>query len=119
MPNDVREMYDKLKEPKRLAVIEGVGHIHWSDSPEIIHEAIRATYPSPDFADSELDGPAMAAAFRPFSELCPAQHTSDTMRAVCLAHFESHLKQNEVGAEFIENDLAGALIARGVKIEVS
>lgn len=119
LPDAVREMFAKLNGPKHLAVVEGAGHIHWSDSPEIIHETIRATYLSPDFADPELDGPAMAAAFRPFSELCPAQHTSDTMRAVCLAHFERYLKRDEVAAAFLENDLAGALIARGVKIEVS
>jgi dienelactone hydrolase len=118
MADDVRKMFAKMPGPKRLAVLKDAGHIHWSDKAEILHEIIRSNYLRPDFADPELDGPAMAAAFRPFSELCPARHAVDTMRAVCLAHFEKHLKGSSEAAEFLDNDISDALTARGIDIEV-
>lgn len=117
--DDVRELFSRVPGPKRLAVLNGAGHIHWADQAESVHETFRAYYLSPTFADPELDGPAMAAAFRPFSELCPAQHSIDTMRAICLGHFEKHLKGNADAAAFLDNDLGGVLTARGIDIEVT
>lgn len=118
MLNDVREAYSRMPGPKRLAVLNGAGHIHWSDNAELLHEVVRSTYLRPDFADPEIDGPAMAAAFKPFSELCPAAHSVDTMRAVCLSHFEKHLKGSPEAAVFQENELHSALTSRGIDIEV-
>lgn len=118
MPDDVRAAYFQMPAPKRLAVLAGAGHIHWSDNAELLHETLRSGYLRPDFADPEIDGPAMAAAFKPFSELCPAAHSVDTMRAICLSHFEKYLKGSTEAAAFLENDLADALAARGIDVEI-
>lgn len=117
--DDVRELYTRVPTPKRLAVLNLAGHVHWADNAELVHETLRASYMSPDFPDPEIDGPAVARAFRPFSELAPAEHAVDTMRAICLAHFEKYLKGSSEAAAFLENDLASALTGRGIDVEVN
>lgn len=119
MVDDVRELHTRLPTPKRMAVLKLAGHVHWADSAELIHETMRTSYLSPDFPDPELDGPAMGKAFRPFSELCPASHAVDTMRAVALAQFENCLKGSNEAAVFLNNDLARVLHDREIDVEVT
>jgi dienelactone hydrolase len=117
--DDVRELFAKLPEPKRLGVLMNAGHIHWSDNAELIHEELRSRYSRDEYPDAEFDGPAMAKAMRPFAELCPAQHGIDVQRSVALAHFEAVLKGSKAARSFLEEDLAGTLAQRGIQFEAT
>jgi hypothetical protein len=115
---DVRELYARLPGPKRLAVLAGAGHVHWTDDAEFVHETLRRRYLSGEFPDPELDGPAIGRAFRPFAELCPAQHALDVMHSIGLAHFAASLKGSEPAHAFLA-DLAGNLARRGIDVELT
>lgn len=117
--DDVRELYSRLPAPKRLAVLNLAGHLHWADNAEQFHEIMRLNYASGEFPDPEIDGPALAKAFRPFSELCPAEHGSATMQAICLAHFEKYLKGSAEAKAFLDNNLAETFALHGIDLEVS
>jgi dienelactone hydrolase len=117
--DDVRELHTRISEPKRLVVLNGAGHIHWADNAELIHETMRARYASGEFPDPEIDGPKLARLMRPFSELCPASHATDSQRSIAAALFEAELKQNIEARAFLENDLAGTFAKRGVDLEVT
>ncbi len=116
--DDVRELFVKLGEPKRLAVLNGAGHIHWVDNAEMIHETMRARYAGGEFPDPEIDGPTLAKAMRPFAELCPAEHAQEVMRSITLAQFEANLKESNEAKAFLENDLAETFERRGIDLEV-
>ena len=115
--DDVRELHELLPGPKRLAILKAAGHLHWGDNAELVHETLRHRYLSGDFPDPEIDGPAIGRAFRPFSELCPAQHAIDVMRSIGLAHFEANLNNNDEACTFLA-DLAGTLARRGIDLEL-
>ena len=115
---DVRDMFETLRGPKRLAILNGAGHLHWADNAELVHETLRLRYASGEFPDPELDGPKMAEMMRPFAELCPAQHAVDVMRSLSLAHFESVLKGSSGAREFLENGLAERFAERGIDLDV-
>lgn len=116
--DDVRDLFERIAEPKRLAVLNRAGHIHWVDNAELVHETMRLRYESGAFPDPELDGPAMAAAMKPFAELCPAQHAVDVMRAITLAQFEANLKDIAEARRFLDQDLAETFAARGIDLEL-
>jgi dienelactone hydrolase len=115
--DDVRDLYARLPGPKRLAILRGAGHLHWADNAELMHETLRHRYLSGEFPDPEIDGPAVGRAFRPFSELCPAQHAVDAMRSIGLAHFAANLSDSVEARAFIA-DLPGGLAQRGIDLEV-
>jgi dienelactone hydrolase len=116
--DDVRELFEALPHPKRLAVLKGAGHLHWGDNAELMHETLRSRYLSGEFPDPEIDGPAVGRAFRPFSELCPAQHAIDVMRAIGCAHFDACLKASDEAHAFLV-DLAGTFERRGIHLELT
>ncbi len=115
--DDVRDLHARLPEPKRLAVLRGAGHLHWADNAELMHETLRQRYLSGDFPDPEIDGPAVGRAFRPFSELCPAQHAVDAMRSIGFAHFAANLRSSDEARAFLA-DLPGVLSRRGIDLEL-
>ena len=115
--DDVRDLYARIREPKRMAVLNGAGHIHWADNAEFIHETMRSRYLSGEFPDPEIDGAKLGKAMRPFSELCPASHATDTQRSLSLAHFEATLKGSDEARAFLENDLIGKFAARGIDLQ--
>ena len=115
--DDLRDLAGKLLPPKRFAVLENAGHWHFSDRAELYHETFRKAYLSGDFPDPEIDALAMAKAMRPFSELCPAWHATHTMRALCLAHMDEHLKDSAEARAFLDGDLASTFAVRGIGLE--
>ena len=115
--DDVRDLYARLPEPKCLAVLRTAGHLHWADNAELIHETLRQRYLSGDFPDPEIDGLAVGRAFRPFSELCPAQHAVDAMRSIGLAHFAANLISSNEARAFLA-DLPGVLARRNIDLEL-
>lgn len=117
--DDVRDLFERLTGAKQLAVLNGAGHIHWADNAEQIHETMRLRYLSGEHPDPELDGPALGTAMRPFSELCPADHATQVMRSIVLAHFEANLNGSGDAKAFLANDLTGTFAVRGIDVEVS
>jgi len=119
--DDVRELYRDLKVSKRLAILREAGHVHFADGPEAIHEELRASFASNDYPVGDgpaFDFPAMAAAMRPFSELCPASHGEAVAQGLCLAHMDTHLKHRPEASAFLNGDLVGELAARGIDLDV-
>lgn len=116
---DVRELFANLAEPKRLVVLKRAGHLHWADNAEEMHETLRLRYLSGEFPDPEIDGPAVGRAFRPFAELCPAEHATETMRGLTLAHFEASLMASAEAKAFLQDGLVETFTARGIDLEVA
>ena len=115
--DDVRELHARLPEPKRIAILKAAGHLHWGDNAELMHETLRHRYLSGAFPDPEIDALAIGRAFRPFSELCPAQHAVDAMRSIGLAHFAANLSNSD-DARALLADLSGTLSQRGIELEL-
>lgn len=116
---DLRELYTALPWPKRFAVLRNAGHMHFVDNAEQAHEFLRTMWSSPDFPDPENDGPALAESARPFSELCPAGHATDTVLALCLAYMDAYLKNKAEAHIFLGSDLAQTFASRGIGLEVA
>lgn len=115
----LREFARRLREPKRFVILRNAGHFHWTGNAEQGHELFRMSYLSGNIADPEIDAKGMAEAMRPFSELCPAQHAADTVRALCLAHFDENLKGNGDASAFLDNNLAESFASRGIELDVA
>lgn len=117
----LRELHRELLPPKRLVVLRGAGHLHFSDNAEQGHEMLRAMWKSGSFpaADPDIDLVAIAEASRPFAELCPAAHGAATVQALCLAHMDAHLRGSAEARAFLDGDLAGRFAARGIDLEIA
>lgn len=119
--DDARELYRGLKAPKRLAVLREAGHVHFADDPEATHEALRASFASNDYPVGDgprFDFPAMAAAMRPFAELCPASHGEAVANGLCLAHMDAHLKKRPEASALLNGNLIGVFAALGIDLDV-
>ena len=113
----IKATFPMAPEPKRIAILKAAGHLHWGDNAELMHETLRHRYLSGDFPDPEIDALAIGRAFRPFSDLCPAQHAVDAMRSIGLAHFAANLSNSD-DARALLADLAGTLSQRGIELEL-
>jgi len=117
----VRDLHRKLREPRRLAILRGAGHVHFGDNPEVEHESFRAACASNDYpvgGEHSIDFPAIAAATPPFSELCPAEHGEAVVRGLCVAHMDAHLKALPAARDYLNGDVAALFAARGIDLEV-
>lgn len=114
----LRGLYARLPAPKRFASLRGAGHWHFNDNAEAGHETFRQMYLN-SFPDDSFDTRALGIAMRPFAELCPEAHAADTQRALCLAHIDAHLKDNDAAGAFLDNDLARVFAARGIDLDVA
>jgi hypothetical protein len=114
--DDMRLLYRQLETPKRLIVLARAGHLHWADGAEAAHERYRQGYLSGSFPDPEIDAIALGIAMRPFSELCPEADAAETMRALCVAHMDAHLKDNAGATCFLDSDLQARFHARGIDL---
>jgi predicted dienelactone hydrolase len=115
---DLRELYRKLRAPKRFASLRGAGHWHFNDNAEAGHETFRQMYLT-SFPDESFDTRALGDSMRPFAELCPEAHAADTRRALCLAHMDAHLKDGIAAELFLDSDLAQTFARRGIDLEVA
>jgi dienelactone hydrolase len=116
---DLRELSQILLPPKRFVVLMNAGHMHFVDHAAESHEWQRIAWSDPNWHDKEVDGPALAEASRPFSELCPAVPAMDAMRALCLAHMDAHVRDRAEAHDFLDGDFASAIKARGADLEVA
>lgn len=80
----IRDIYERLPEPKRLEVLAGVAHLHFVDDAAAQHEAVRAMQFPPELSwiNEEM---------RPFDELAGEKETHDRVCELTRAHFDSSL----------------------------
>lgn len=116
---DVRELFRRLPEPKRLAVLKRAGHMHFADNAETVHELMRKSYLGGEHPDPELDAPALGMAMRPFAGLCSEADAGATARALCLAHLDAVIRRNAAARAFLESGLAQDFAARGIALELA
>ncbi|WP_066685093.1 alpha/beta hydrolase family protein [Sphingomonas sp. CCH18-H6] len=95
-PNNVRALFERLAEPKRLEVIADVGHNHFVDGAEQIHELLRTLFQSgmlkptnPNYADIN-----MAGLLRPFGSMMREADAHLLVRRLLVAHMDKALKRH-------------------------
>jgi dienelactone hydrolase len=118
MADDVRDLYQRMPSPKRLAVMANAGHVHWVDNAEAVHERLRLSYLSGQFPDPEIDALALGTSMRPFAQLATETQGTETARALCLAHMDAALKNDAAAKAFLDGGLAAAFAARGVDLDL-
>ena len=118
MLDDVRDLYARLRAPKRFANVLRAGHWHFADNAEQAHETFRQMYMTA-FPDPHIDSRALAEAMRPWSELLSEQKAADVGRSLCLAHMDAYLKDSAAARAFLDGDLAATFAARGTEIETA
>jgi hypothetical protein len=116
---DVRDLFEVMQGPKRLVVLHEAGHLHMFDHAEFGHEMYRREYRSGAFKDPELDAVAVGHAMRPFSEMMSEQKSSETLRAIALAHLDAWLKRSGNAEAFLDGGLETRFRQRGVTLEVT
>jgi predicted dienelactone hydrolase len=113
---DVRDLYGRLRAPKRLAIVDGAGHMHFADYAEAVHETSRRAYLSGSFPDPEIDAIALGTAMRPFAELLSEALANETARGLGLAHFDAVLKRRDDARAFLDGALTATFAARGITL---
>jgi dienelactone hydrolase len=116
---DMRELHGRLRAPKRIAVLQRAGHLHFVDNATAVHEGLRTWYLSGTFPDPDLDAAAVANAMRPFTELCSEMDGATTARALCLAHMDAELERDAAAGAFLAGDLAAQFAERGIALEAA
>jgi dienelactone hydrolase len=116
---DLRDLAQRLPEPKRFAVLKRAGHCHFADNAEAGHEMYRKAYLSGEFPDPELDAIALGVAMRPFSELVSEADANATARALLLAHMDSVLRRSAHAERFVDGGLATTFAERGIELEAA
>jgi predicted dienelactone hydrolase len=102
----IRGLYDAIKAPKKLIVLEEADHLHFADDAARAHEMFRAI-PKNDFVP-------LAAPMAPFAELCPQEPAHDAIRGLSLAHIDAFLVSSDSAKYFLSDHLPSLLWGRGV-----
>jgi predicted dienelactone hydrolase len=113
---DLRDLYARLRAPKWFANVRRAGHWHFADRAEYAHETFRKMYATA-FPDPSFDSRALAVAMRPWPELLPEHKAADTVRSLCLAHMDAHLKRHADAQAFLDGGLADRFAMRGIDVE--
>ncbi len=108
----MRQLYARVRPPKRLVVLENADHLHFMDRVEETHELLRTMPPWPLFARE-------VQRMRPASELLPGERACEAVRGLGLAHFDDAVKDVGPAREFLATDLGGRLAARGIPVAVA
>jgi dienelactone hydrolase len=96
----------------KMVILRDADHMHFCDRVEEIHEMFRMMPQDPIFQPIQ-------AAIPPITELCSGAHSQLAVRGLTLAQFDAHLRGSESSARFLSGDLASALRAQGVTVEVA
>ncbi len=113
--DDLRDLYARLRAPKRFVNLVRAGHWHFADNAEVAHETFRKMYLTA-FPDPSFDSRAIGVAMRPWAELCTEQQAADTARGLCLGHMDAHLKDNHEALAFLDRDLTATFARRGIQL---
>jgi hypothetical protein len=117
MLRDLRELYHRLPAPKCFAVLRGASHFHWAEGAERLYEAVRAMWEGGAISVPGADLAALAKATPPFSALCPNEHGTETLQALCLAHMDAEVKNNSDARHFLDGNLVAVFAARGIVLD--
>lgn len=119
MLGELRRLHRELRCEKRLVILRNAGHVHFVDGAEERHEMLRMQFKSGMMPETEgVDFVAVGEATKPFSEHCSAEHGSDVVRGLGLAHMDAHLRGDVDARRFLQDDLAGAFADRSIDVEV-
>lgn len=119
MIDELRRLHRELRCDKRLVVLRNAEHVHFVDGAEERHEMLRMQFKSGSMPNAAgVDFVSVGEAMKPFSELCPAEHGSDTVRGLGLAHMNAQLRDDADARDFLQRDLAAAFRDHGIDIEV-
>ncbi len=92
--DNVREVYERARGPKRMFVLRAADHQHLVDDVEGEHEGLRG-------ASLPGDGAWIPPAMRPIGELMPAEHAHRIVRGLALAHLDATLRGSEAAERFL------------------
>jgi dienelactone hydrolase len=106
----MRELFDKTRSPRRMAVLKNADHMHFCDRIEEIHEMFRMMPPPGAFEE-------LAKQVPPISQLVAPEHAYRFVRGLGLAHMDGALK-NDRGAAQLLADLRATLDAQGIAADV-
>lgn len=92
----MRELFDRTRSVKHLAVIPRAGHLHFLDEVAREHELARTmAWPEPlAWIPREM---------RPIGELCPPDEAHRLVRGLTTTHFDAVLRQNEKAKEILKS----------------
>lgn len=97
---NVRDVYERTPQPKRLLVLPQADHQHFIDDVEGAHEAARrATLPG--------DAAWIPGAMRPIAELMSGEEAHRWVRGVTLAHLDATLRGVEAAVRLLDGMEAG------------
>lgn len=118
----MRELFGRIKSPKKMVTLHDADHMHFCDRVEETHDVFRmmGSMLLDGLAYQLEDGPSLDAlleAAKPSSELCPGEDAYALLQGLGVAHMDAHLKGNSRAAELLEGDLVATLASRGVSIE--
>jgi dienelactone hydrolase len=106
----MRELFEKTRSPKRMAVLANADHMHFCDRIEEVHEMFRMMPPPGAFEE-------IAKRVLPIGELAPPEHGYRFVRGLGLAHMDATLK-GDPGAAHLLTDIGAALAAQEVAVDV-
>jgi len=102
------ELFDRTPSTRRMIILRRADHMHFMDNVEEMHESVRnITFPE------ELSW--ISREMRPVAELSSGEQAHLFVRGLTLAHMDAMLKQTSEARLFLEQDIPGALAARGVE----
>ena len=110
----MNHLFAELPEPKRFAVLRRASHFHWFEDAERLYDECRPMWERGNLGGADIE--ALGKHFIPFSELCPAAHGIETLRALSLAHMDANLKGMSEATAFLESDLDRQFEERGIDL---
>ena len=94
---DVRAVFDRAPEPKRMFVLPRADHQHFLDNVEAEHEAIRAMFFPGDAA-------RIPSAMLPIAELASGEQAHTFVRGLTLAHLDATMRESAAAEGFLASD---------------
>ncbi len=105
----MRELFGRVRPPKRMVVLTNTDHMHFVDQARQAHELYRAL-PRDDGLMRVVDR------MPPFDDLAPAAQAHVAVRSLGLMHMDAHLKGDERARALLAGDLTTLLAERGVAV---
>jgi dienelactone hydrolase len=102
---NMRGLFERLSQPKRLLILHNAGHFFFGDGIESTHESMRAAL-------------AATTPMPPIAELCSPASADAFLRGMGTAHMDAHLKNMQPAIDLLASDLHAVLEPHEVKIEI-
>ena len=102
---NMRGLFERLSQPKRMLILHNAGHFFFNDSIESTHELMRASL-------------AATTPMPPIGQLCSPASAEAFLRGMGTAHMDAHLKDMQPAIDLLASDLHAVLASHDVKIEI-